>query len=71
MTTTETSPASKFADAHRMHSSALEFMASGDMRDAAEKAWCATVRAAEALVLARKADDSPWGMFLPRRLRAG
>ena len=70
MTTTETSPASIFDDAHRMHSAALERMASGDMRDAAEKAWCATVRAAEALVLARMGEEPSTSTAAGRRLRA-
>ena len=69
MTTTETSPASIFADAHRMHGAALERMASGDIRDAAEKAWCATVRAAEALVLARTGQEPTTSTAAGRRLR--
>ena len=69
MTTTETSPASIFADARRMHSSALEFMASGDRRDAAEKAWCATVRATEALVLACTGEHPSTSTAAGRRLR--
>ena len=42
-----------FADAKYMQSEALRLLAQGDLRDAAEKAWCATKRATEALVLAR------------------
>ena len=42
-----------FADAHAMHGAALERLAVGDIRDAAEKAWCATVRSTDALILAR------------------
>ena len=42
-----------FADAHTMYESALERWGAGDMRDAAEKAWCATLRATNALLLAR------------------
>ena len=41
-----------FADARHMQGQALERLAEGDVRDAAEKSWCATKRAAEALVLA-------------------
>lgn len=41
-----------FGDARLMHSSAIEQWDQGDIRDAAEKAWCATVRATQALVLA-------------------
>ncbi len=53
MTTAEVNPASIFADAHSMDAAALDRLAAGDIRDAAEKAWCATLRATEALVLAR------------------
>ena len=42
-----------FADAHTMYESALERWGAGDVRDAAEKAWCATLRATNALLLAR------------------
>ena len=42
-----------FADARRMHESALQRMAAGDIRDAAEEAWCAAKRATDALILAR------------------
>ena len=41
-----------FADSRRMHADALERLAVGDIRDAAEKAWCATKRATDALILA-------------------
>lgn len=41
-----------FGDARLMHSSAIAQWDQGDIRDAAEKAWCATVRATQALVLA-------------------
>ena len=42
-----------FADAHAMYNEALDRWAAGDIRDAAEKAWCATLRATNALILAR------------------
>ena len=42
-----------FADARAMHAEALRQLALGDIRDAAEKAWCATKRATDALILAR------------------
>ena len=42
-----------FADAHSMYADALERWAAGDIRDAAEKAWCATLRATNAFILAR------------------
>ncbi len=42
-----------FADARAVHADALRLLGAGDVRDAAEKAWCATKRATDALVLAR------------------
>ena len=42
-----------FADARAMHAEALRQLELGDIRDAAEKAWCATKRSADALILAR------------------
>lgn len=41
------------ADAHALHAASLERLDAGDIRDAAEKAWCAMVRATNALILAR------------------
>ena len=41
-----------FSDARAMHDSALERLEAGDIRDAADKAWCATKRACDALILA-------------------
>ena len=57
MTTAEVNPATIFADAHSMDAAALDRLAAGDIRDAAEKAWCATLRATEALVLARTGQE--------------
>ena len=57
MTTVEINAARIFEDARRMRDAALERMAAGDVRDAAEKAWCATVRATEALVLTRTGQE--------------
>lgn len=45
-----------FADARRMHAQAIEQFERGDVRDAAEKAWCATKRATDALILARASE---------------
>jgi hypothetical protein len=36
-----------------MYTSAIEQLDAGDIRDAAEQAWCATKRATDALILAR------------------
>ena len=46
-----------FADAHALYDDALERRAAGDIRDAAEKAWCATLRATNALILARTGEE--------------
>ena len=69
MTIIEAESARIFADADQLHRSALERMAAGDIRDAAEKAWCATVRAAEALVLARTGEQPSTSTAAGRRLR--
>jgi len=52
MTTPVIEPATVFADAREMHAAALERLEQGDIRDAAEKAWCAAKRATDALILA-------------------
>ena len=46
-----------FADARKMHESAMEKLAEGDIRDAAEKAWCATLRATQSLIMARTGEE--------------
>ena len=48
-----------FADARAVHESALRVLEQGDIRDAAEKAWCATKRATDALILAQTGEE-PW-----------
>ena len=68
MTTTETSPSLIFDDARRMHEAALARMAADDIRDAAEKAWCATLRATEALILTRTGKLPPRSPDVSRRL---
>ena len=52
-------------DARAMHDSALEQLAAGDIRDAAEKAWCATKRATEALLLAVNGEVPPTTVGVP------
>ena len=52
MLTTNRVPAI-FADARSLHADALRLLETGDIRDAAEKAWCATKRATDALIIAR------------------
>ena len=57
-----------FADARSVHADALRLLEAGDIRDAAEKAWCATKRATDALVLTRTGEeplissDRAWGI---------
>ena len=53
MTTTTDRVSAIFADARAVHADALRLLEAGDVRDAAEKAWCATKRATDALILAR------------------
>ena len=69
MTTIETA-AGIFEDARRMGDAALERMAAGDVRDAVEKAWCATLRATEALVLTRTGQGPGTSTAASRQLRA-
>ena len=69
MTTVEANAANIFADARLMRDAALERMAGGDIRDAAEKAWCATVRATEALVLVRTGQGPGTSSAASRRLK--
>ena len=46
-----------FADARVLQADALEMLAQGRIRNAAEKAWGATKRATDALVLARTGEE--------------
>jgi len=46
-----------FADARQVHSQAVARLDAGDVRDAAEKAWCATKRATDALILALTGEE--------------
>ena len=55
--TTETETANEiFNDARFMHSEAIRQLEAGDIGDAAEKAWCATRRATEALIFVDTGD---------------
>ena len=69
MTTIETDAASVFADAHLMYGDALDRLAAGDIRDAAEKAWRSAKRAADALILARTGSLPPRSPDTSRGLR--
>ena len=52
-----------FGDARHMQAQAVERLEHGDIRDAAEKAWCATKRATDALLLARTGEQpGPTGL---------
>ena len=46
-----------FADARAVHAQAIERFGEGDIRDAAEKAWCATRSATDAVILARTGEE--------------
>ena len=46
-----------FADARVLQDDGLRSLEQGDIRDAAEKAWCATKRATDALILARTGEE--------------
>ena len=46
-----------FAAARQVHAAALERLAQGDIRDAAEKAWLATLRATNALIMAHTGEE--------------
>ena len=58
-----------FADARTVYNSALERLEQGDTRDAAEKAWCATKRATDALILARTGEEPDKAPITSRELR--
>ena len=63
-------PQEILADARAMQTSALEQLSAGDIRDAAEKAWCATKRATEALLLAVRGEIPPTTVGVSGGLRA-
>ena len=69
MASAQLEAAAIFTDAWDMRESALNRLAAGDIRDAAEKAWCATLRATEALVLARAGQEPHRSTDATRRLR--
>ncbi len=61
-----------FADARSVYDDALEMLDQGRLRNAAEKAWCATKRATDAMILARTGEEprtSGQTMRMLRRLR--
>ena len=56
MTTAAPTSAAVFADAWALQADALEMLALGKIRNAAEKSWGATKRATDALILARNGE---------------
>ena len=46
-----------FADARGLYDDALEMLEQGRLRNAAEKAWCATKKATDALIVARTGEE--------------
>ena len=58
-----------FADAHGLYDSAIERLEAGDIRDAADKAWCAVKRASDALILARTGYEPEKSPVTSRELR--
>ena len=59
-----------FADARGLYDDALEMLDQGRLRNAAEKAWCATKRATDALILARTDREPRTSGQTMRMLRA-
>jgi len=60
--------AALFADARALQDAALARMTAGDIRDAAEKAWCATKRAADGLIVARTGNEPAKSPITTREL---
>ena len=58
-----------FADAHGLYESAIERLEAGNIRDAADKAWCAVKRASDALILARTGNEPEKSPVTTRELR--
>lgn len=61
--------AALFADARALHDASLARLEAGDIRDAAEKAWCATKRAADGLIVARTGEEPDRASDTTRGLR--
>lgn len=59
-----------FADARAMQLAALGRLTAGDLRDAAEKAWCATLRATDGLIVARTGREPQKSPTTTRMLRS-
>ena len=61
--------AALFADARVLHNAALARLEAGDIRDAAEKAWCATKRATDGLIVARTGEEPAKSPITTRELQ--
>ena len=61
---------SLFTDARGLHDDALDMLDQRRLRNAAEKAWCATKRATDALILARTGREPRTSGQTMRMLRA-
>ena len=61
--------AGAFVDARVMHGAAMARLEAGDIRDAAEKAWCATKRAADGVIIARTGETPQKSPETTRMLR--
>ncbi len=46
-----------FADARGLYDGALDMLEQGRLRNAAEKAWCATKKATDAMIVARTGEE--------------
>ena len=58
-----------FTDAWALHADSLKQLEQGDIRDAAEKAWCATKRSTDALILARTGEEPEKSPVTSKELR--
>lgn len=56
-------------DAYAMQAAAVQRLEAGDWRDAAEKAWCATRNATQAMVLEILGEDNPRSTKIESGLR--
>ena len=57
-----------FKDAQLLHDEAIKELGAGKIRDAAEKAWGTTLRAVDALILARTGEEPVSTSITTRRL---
>ena len=66
----EQTAAAIFADARQVYDKAIESLEAGGLRDAAEKAWLATKRATDALILLRTGEEPRTSGQTTRGLRS-